>query len=241
LNKFESIHGYEHPYVTTDAVVFSVQSSEPSSYRKLPEMKLRVLLYKREEEPFRDKWCLPGGFLNIDELPEINIRRKLSEKSAVSNCWLEQLYTFCDVERDPRDRVISIAYLGLMKEEAANTLNGNSRWFVIQDCTDAGIRMCGRDVEITHKDIAFDHSRIIQTALSRMQGKIWYTDIAFNLLPAEFTLTQIQNVYEAILGMEYQPANFRRKIVDMVQETDRRTTDAGHRPAKIFIKKEIKT
>jgi len=73
-----------------------------------------------------------------------------------------------------------------------------------------------------------------------MQGKIWYTDIAFNLLPAEFTLTQIQNVYEAILCTEYQPANFRRKIADMVQETDKRTTDAGHRPAKIFIKKEIR-
>jgi len=219
----DSIFNYEHPFVCTDAVVFTIKTQEPDSYRKLPETSLRILLYKRDSEPHQNKWCLPGGFLNIDELPEDNIRRKLSVKTDVDKCWLEQLYTFCDLNRDPRARVISIAYLGLMNEAESMEYENKAVWFDVNT--------------ISESDLGFDHYNIIKIALERLKSKILYTNIIFNLLPDEFTLTQLQNVYETILGKKDQAANFRRKIIDMVQETDKYTSDKGHRPAKLYTKK----
>ena len=220
----DSILGYAHPFVCTDAVLFSIKTLEAGSYRKLPEISLRVLLYQRDSEPHRNKWCLPGGFLNIDELPEDNIRRKLSAKISVGGCWLEQLYTFCDLDRDPRARVISIAYLGLVNEADAEEFKGKAAWFDVK--------------AIAQTDVGFDHGNIVRIALERLQSKILYTNIVFNLLPEEFTLTQLQNVYETILGKKDQAANFRRKIIDMVRETNKYTGDKGHRPAKLYTKKE---
>ena len=219
----DSIFNYEHPFVCTDAVVFTIKTQEPDSYRKLPETSLRILLYKREAAPHQNKWCLPGGFLNIDELPEDNIRRKLSVKTDVNKCWLEQLYTFCNINRDPRARVISIAYLGLMNEAESMEYESKASWFDLN--------------AISEYDLGFDHYNILKIALERLRSKILYTNIIFNLLPEEFTLTQLQNVYETILGKKDQAANFRRKIIDMVQETDKYTSDKGHRPAKLYTKK----
>ncbi|MCL2529187.1 MAG: NUDIX domain-containing protein [Coriobacteriia bacterium] len=219
----QEIFEYEHPFVCTDAVIFTIQTKEPSSYRKLPEANLRVLLYQRESEPFKDTWCLPGGFLNIDELPEVNIQRKLFAKTEVDDCWLEQLYTFCDPKRDPRARVISIAYLGLIDEERSREFESKAKWFDTK--------------ELSQINFGFDHRHIAEVALERLQSKIQYTNIALHLLPKEFTLTQLQNVYEAILGKKDQAANFRRKVMNMVQETERYTADKGHRPAKLYIKK----
>ena len=216
----ESILNYEHPYVCTDTVVFTIKTQEPDSYRKLPDTSLMVLLYERDAEPFKGKWCLPGGFLDIDELPERNIRRKLLAKTDIDACWLEQLYTFCDIGRDPQARVVSIAYLGLMAEAESKKYTGKAVWFDARN--------------ISGPDLSFDHHRIIQTALERLRSKILYTDIVFNLLPEEFTLTQLQNVYETILGKKEIAANFRRKIKNMVQETDRHTSDKGHRPARLY-------
>lgn len=227
------IFDYEHPFVCTDAVVFRIDTQEADSYRKLPETKLSVLLYERPCEPFTGKWCLPGGFLNIDETPEDNIKRKLSEKSGLTNCYLEQLYTFCDVERDSRGRVISIAYLGLLSERDVQ-LNGE--WFTVTPL-DHQLTFQKGSLLLTEADFGFDHYHIIQKALERLRSKLSYSDIVFHLLPNEFTLTQIQNVYETIQGKKEQAANFRRKIADMVQETDRFTSEKGHRPAKIYIKK----
>ncbi|MCL2031728.1 MAG: NUDIX domain-containing protein [Methanomassiliicoccaceae archaeon] len=234
----DSIFDYEHPFVCTDAVIFTVKTEESDNYRKLPGTDLQILLYKRTAEPYRGKWCLPGGFLNIDEMPEDNIRRKMSEKSYVDECWLEQLYTFCDLKRDPRARVLSIAYLGLMNEAGAMKYEDKAVWFTV--VFDAGQKPTFRrgDLLLKSKDIGFDHLSIIEAALERMRSKILYTDIVFNLLPEEFTLTQLQNVYETILGKKDQAANFRRKIVDMVQETDRYTGDKGHRPARLYTKRK---
>lgn len=217
------IFEYEHPFVSTDVVVFTISTKEPDSYRKLPEASLKVLLYKRDSEPYKDTWCLPGGFLDIDELPEDNIRRKLSDKADVETCWLEQLYTFCSLDRDPRARVVSIAYLGLMDEARSRELSDKTAWLDVHKALKA--------------KLGFDHRRIVEVALERLRSKITYTDIAFNLLPEEFTLTQIQNVYEAILSKKDQPANFRRKIIDMVVETSKQTRDKGHRPARIYTRK----
>ncbi len=230
-----SIFDYEHPYVCTDATVFTIKTEEPDSYRKLPTSKLSILLYQRTDEPFKNKWCLPGGFLNIDEIPEDNIRRKLTDKTQVKECYLEQLFTFCDIKRDPRARVISITYLGLMNESESNKIKRN-QWF---DITISGeqLNFYHEGLSLTEQDFGFDHYSIIIKALERLQSKILYSDIIFNLLPNEFTLTQMQNIYETILGKKDTAANFRRKIFNFVQETDRYTSDKGHRPAKLFTKK----
>jgi 8-oxo-dGTP diphosphatase len=230
-----TIFDYEHPYVCTDATVFTIKTEEPDSYRKLPTPKLSILLYQRSDEPFKDKWCLPGGFLNIDELPEDNIRRKLNDKTQVKECYLEQLFTFCDVHRDPRARVISITYLGLMNESESKKIKRN-QWF---DMIIGGeqLKFYNQGLSLTEQDFGFDHYSIIVKALERLQSKILYSDIVFNLLPKEFTLTQMQNIYETILGKKDTAANFRRKICGFVQETGRYTSDQGHRPAMLFTKK----
>ena len=233
----DNIFNYEHPFVCTDAAVFTIKTQEPDSYRKLPETYLRILLYKRDAGPHQNQWSLPGGFLNIDELPEDNIRRKLSVKADVDKCWLEQLYTFCDLDRDPRARVLSIAYLGLMNEAESVKYENKATWFTVQFGAGRRPAFLSEGLVLSEPDFGFDHYSIIRAALERLQSKILYTNIIFNLLPEEFTLTQLQNVYEAILGKKDQAANFRRKIIDLVQETDRHTSDKGHRPAKLYTKK----
>jgi len=232
----DSIFNYEHPFVCTDAVVFTIKTNEPDSYRKLPETDLRILLYKRTVDPYQAKWCLPGGFLNIDEMPEDNIYRKISEKSHIDKCWLEQLYTFCDLHRDPRARVLSIAYLGLMNEAESAKFESKATWFKVQFSAGQPASFQNDELILSVADFGFDHYNIIKIALERLRSKILYTNIIFNLLPEEFTLTQLQNVYETILGKKDQAANFRRKIMDLVQETDRYTSDKGHRPAKLYTK-----
>ena len=230
------IFNYEHPFVCTDAVVFTVNAETPDSYRKLPEMQLKVLLYKREAEPHFDKWCLPGGFLNIDEMPEDNIRRKLSEKSDIGKCYLEQLYTFSDINRDPRARVVSISYLGLMNESESMKFTSGAKWFIVALQNNQISLTCGSET-IDKKDLGFDHFEIIETALERIRSKIQYSDIVFNLLPNEFTLTELQNVYEVIQNKKDSPANFRRKIINMVSETESYSGEKGHRPAKLYTRK----
>lgn len=224
------IFKYEHPFVCTDAVVFRIDTEEAGNYRKLPEAKLSVLLHRRTAEPFKDLWSLPGGFLNIDETPEDNIQRKLAEKSPITNCYLEQLYTFSDIDRDPRGRVISIAYLGLMVDKQSE-----GEWFTV---TTEGNQMTLQkgSKTLTEADFSFDHHFIIKTALERLRAKLSYSDLIFYLLPEEFTLTQLQNVYEAVQGKKELTANFRRKIAHMVQGTDRYTSEKGHRPAQLYTK-----
>ncbi|MCL2351500.1 MAG: NUDIX domain-containing protein, partial [Firmicutes bacterium] len=178
----DSIFEYDHPFVTTDAVVFTVSTHEPDSYRKLPLTNLSLLLYQRKESPFSDKWCLPGGFLNIDEIPEDNIRRKLTDKTNITQCYMEQLYTFCEIDRDPRARVISITYLGLMNESQASQVSGGSEWFNIR-FDGSPFTIANEEISLSEADFGFDHYSIIRTALERLQAKITYSDIIFHLLP----------------------------------------------------------
>lgn len=195
------------------------------------------MFYQRSFEPYNGKQCLTGGFLNINELPEDNIRQKLSLKTQVKECYLEQLFTFCEIDRYPRARVISIAYLGLMNEFESKKIQ-NNQWFDIEN-KDEDIIFVNKDITLSKDDFGFDHFQIIQKAIERLQSKILYMDIVFNLLPKEFTLTQMQNIYETILGKKDTAANFRRKISHLVQETDKYTSNMGHRPAKIFIKQQL--
>ena len=235
----DDIFNYEHPFVCTDAVVLTISTSEPDSYRKLPATGLNVLLYRRTTEPYQGKWCLPGGFLDVDETPEDNICRKIAEKSHIDQCWLEQLYTFCDPCRDPRARVLSIAYLGLMNEAESKRFDSESTWFNVLYNADGTISFQNGGLLIAEQDLGFDHYAIIRKAIERLRSKILYSDIIFHLLPEEFSLTQLQNAFEAIRGKKEQSANFRRKVLDMVRETGRRTSDKGHRPAQLYRQKEM--
>jgi len=214
---------FERPSVTVDILVMTVF-----------ERKLHLLLVRRSELPFAGKWALPGGFLKMDESAEEAAARIVLAKAGVSGAHLEQLYTFSSVDRDPRSRVLSIAYLatvpyGKLKFTAGDSVDTASIYAVdgIEgDGIDTGSEdaFAPNDSElvlaspdgsvITGGDLAFDHEKIIRTAVLRMRGKIGYTDLAFGFLedPSAFTLTELRHIYEAVLGRPLDVGNFRRTI-----------------------------
>jgi ADP-ribose pyrophosphatase YjhB (NUDIX family) len=267
---------YERPSVTVDMLVFTVTDEEKENYRKLPEKVLRLLMIKRGDHPSIGQWALPGGFITMDESLHKGALRELKEETNIDNIYMEQLYTWGDVGRDPRTRVISVSYMSLVDSKAldikASDDADDAKWFTVSSkvyqeqktVTEKGYilqklnklsltsdeetlsatvktiiivegKITKVDSEVVESNgIAFDHPKIIQYAIERLRNKIEYTNIAFNLMPEKFTLTELQQVYEVILDTELLKANFRRKISDMVIETDEYTKDAGHRPSKLF-------
>lgn len=267
---------YERPSVTVDMLIFTVTAEEAKNYRKLPEKVLRLLMIKRADHPYIGQWALPGGFVKMEESLEAAAARELMEETNIDGLYMEQLYTWGDVNRDPRTRVISTSYMSLVDSSAldikANDDAEDAKWFTVacrlseelKTVTDAGyiLRRVYR-LSLSNEDenlfahisivktvegkvtkverevlestgIAFDHAKLIEYGLERLRNKIEYTDIAFNLMPRLFTLTELQQVYEVILDTELLKANFRRKIAGMVAETNEYTRDAGHRPSKLF-------
>jgi 8-oxo-dGTP diphosphatase len=185
---------------------------------------LKVLLIQRGLEPFQGRWALPGGFVHMNESLEDAARRELQEETGLERVYLEQLYTFGDVERDPRGRVVSVAYYALVKlndhRVRAATDAREAGWFPVWDTP----------------SLAFDHDRILQAALARLKGKVRYQPIGFELLPAKFTLSQLQRVYEKILERELDKRNFRKKILSMefLVELDEVEQDVAHRAARLY-------
>lgn len=212
---------YAHIAVTVDAVVFGVMKNMSDNYRKLDNQSLKILLVKREEYPYKDCYALPGGFVPLEETLEDTLERTLEAKTGLKNIYSEQLYTFGRINRDPRMRIISCAYISLI--DAGKAKIYGAEWFDIE--------------EINEIPLAFDHNFIIEEAIKRMRGKINYTDIVFNMMPTEFTISQLQEVYEIILGEKLLAAAFRRTIADKIVETGKMTRNAGHRPSRIFVKK----
>ena len=204
---------YEKPSVTVDLVIFTLQDDV-----------LHLLVVKRGVKPFLGKWALPGGFLKMDESLEEAARRELEEETGVRHVYLEQLYTFGDVERDPRMRIITVAYTALVPRHEMHP----------RAATDAA------DVALVpaleHPPLAFDHDQIVQYALARFRNKIWHVPVAMRLLPETFTLTELQTVYEAILGEPLDKRNF-RKWVDaqgLVEPTHGVRSGGRHRPAALY-------
>ncbi len=267
---------YDRPSVSVDMLIFSVTDEEMKNYRKLPEKVLRLLMVKRGEHPFLGQWALPGGFVRMNESLDEAATRELKEETNIDNIYMEQLYTWGDVGRDPRTRVISVSYMSLVDSTTldikASDDADDAKWFTVscklyqeqKTVTEKGhtlqklfrlslnndennlsavikviktvegkITKVEREV-VESNGIAFDHAKIIEYGLERLRNKIEYTDIAFSLMPERFTLTELQQVYEIILDKELLKANFRRKIADMVIETDEYTENAGHRPSKLF-------
>lgn len=245
--------------VTTDILIFSVSDLPQDNYRKLGQKELSVLLVKRSDYPFKDKWCLPGGFVLIDEDLEEAPRRILKDETNLDSPYLEQLYTFGRVNRDPRMRVISVAYMALVDKLKINvSLVKNASWFrinVLEEDDEILVVLENEDERLSFKalkvlkedttdiyeykviqniNLAFDHAEVIVNGLYRLRNKIEYTDIVFNMMPRYFTLGELQQVYEVILGRKLLDPAFRRIIAKKVIKTDKVKTGGGHRPSLLY-------
>lgn len=204
---------YPHPAVTTDIVIFTIRQNA-----------LKVLLIKRALEPFQGCWALPGGFVEMDENLEQGARRELEEETGVANVYLEQLYTFGQPDRDPRERVITVAYYALIPSDKIE----------LKAATDAeGVGWFG--IEEVPK-LAFDHLEILHMAKQRLVAKLDYSTIAFQFMAAEFTLSELQQVHETILSEPIDKRNFRKKILalNVIEETSKEKREGPHRPAKLY-------
>lgn len=256
---------FEKLSMTTDILIMSVSSEETGNYRKLTEKKFSILLVKRDNYPFKDKWCLPGGFIGMTETLDEAAKRVLKNETNLKDIYIEQLYTFSDVKRDPRMRVVSTSYMALVdKNKLKDKLSSNASWFnvlMLEDdksyhvTLDNGIEEIKFVVEKTLRDLttdrydfkilkndklAFDHPLVIISGLERLKNKIEYTDIVFNMMPEYFTLGELQQVYEVILNKKLLDPAFRRIIANKVEKTDKVKTGGGHRPSALFRYKNKK-
>jgi 8-oxo-dGTP diphosphatase len=206
-------YAYARPALTVDCVVFGLDAGE-----------LKMLLVERGIEPFRGRWALPGGFVRVDETLEEAARRELREETGLERLFLEQLYSFGAVDRDPRERVVSVAYYALVKladhRVQAATDAASAAWFAVHDLP----------------RLAFDHEEISDVALARLRRKVRQEPIGFELLPAKFTLSQIQHLYEAILERPLDKRNFRKRLLalDLLEELDEVEQDVAHRAARLY-------
>lgn len=183
---------YERPALATDCAIFGFDGGE-----------LKLLLLKREKEPFENAWALPGGFVYMQETTEESAKRILMEKAGVKNVFIEQLFTFSRVDRDPRERIVSVSYFALVNKSQFELIAGRdtiqAEWFPVSKLPELG----------------FDHQEIVSLAIERLKGKVRYQPIGFELLDEKFTLSQLQLLYEAILQTPIDKRNFRKKITGM--------------------------
>ncbi len=204
---------YPRPSVTTDCVIFGFDGID-----------LNILLIERGIEPFKGQWALPGGFVKMNETTEECARRELEEETGVKDLFMEQLYTFSDVNRDPRGRVITVSYYALIRSTDFKVIGGDdasaARWFPIKQVP----------------TLAFDHDMILRIAHDRLKSKIRYQPVGFELLEEVFTIPQMQRLYEAILGIKLDRRNFNRKIMnlDILEPVETKIESNGHKGARQF-------
>jgi 8-oxo-dGTP diphosphatase len=209
----QKTRNYSRPAVTVDVVLFTVLDDH-----------LKVLLIRRKNPPFQDRWAIPGGFVGSRESLEEAAWRELKEETNVSGAYLEQLYTFGAPDRDPRTRVITVAYFSLICANLAHVRASDdardARWFSV------------RRLPL----LAFDHRKILDCALNRLRNKLGYSNIGFELLPEKFTLTELQRVYEIILGRKIDKRNFRKKLtqLNILRGSPERRMAGVHRPARLY-------
>lgn len=265
-----NIEDFERSSVTNDILIFTTEDKGEENNRKIPKKGLQILLVKRKSHPEKDKWALPGGFVDFDEGIDEGAIRKLKEKTGIDEVYLEQLYTFGDIDRDARTRVISVGNIALIDKEAIKSIKSDdTKWFwveksliqrtennkviineyklslisdeekivyrVLETIERSFTRKTSKSYELLGESsdkIAFDHFKMIDYGIDRLRNKVEYTPIAFNLLPRLFTVKELQYVYEAIMGREI--LNFRRKMGEMIIETDEVIEGKPFRPAKVF-------
>ena len=206
---------YERPGLTVDCVIFGLD---------LEAETLKVMLIERDVEPFAGVWAVPGGFVRREETLIEAATRELEEETGIAGVFLEQLYTFGDPDRDPRGWVVSVAYYALVSPEKhhlhATTDARQARWFPVTSLP----------------ALAFDHARIVDTALARLRGKLTYAPVGFELLPQKFTIKQLQKLYEIVLGRKLDNRNFRKKIfaMDVLKELGEMQKGVPHRAARLY-------
>lgn len=204
---------YPRPALTVDCVVFGLDDED-----------LKVLLIERDLEPFAGCWALPGGFVRVGESIDDAARRELAEETGLEKVFLEQLYTYGKPDRDPREHIVTVAHYALVRlsdhRVQAATDARRAAWFGIDDVP----------------KLAFDHPKILKTALERLQGKVRYQPIGFELLPQKFPLRALQHLYEVVLDRELDKRNFRKKILgmDLLEELEEIETDVAHRAARLY-------
>ena len=208
---------YPRPALTVDVVIFTIRSKQ-----------LQVLLVERKFPPFQGMAALPGGFIELDESLEDAAMRELAEETGVNTAYLEQLYTYGNVNRDPRDRVISVAYFAIipLNTQLQPDMNADvlrASWYPVNELP----------------SLAFDHGDILEYALRRLRYKLEYTAVGFELLPPDFTLSELQTIYEIILGESLDKRNFRRRILSAnIIEPTKHMKQGDGRPARLFRYKE---
>lgn len=209
----EKIYSYKypHPAVTTDCIIFGFDGA-----------KLKVLLIERGLEPYKGRWAFPGGFLKIDESAELCAKRELMEETGMVAEYMEQFHAFTEPNRDPRERVITIAYYALCKIQ---TVRGGddavkAQWFDIEDIP----------------QLAFDHDRILRHALSALRERLHFRPIGFDLLSEKFTMKELQLLYEAILDVKFDRANFAKKMLhfDLLVKLDETVWPTPKRKANLY-------
>lgn len=206
-------YDYPRPALTVDCVVFGLDAED-----------LKVMLIQRDVEPFSGQWALPGGFVRLEESLDEAAARELREETGLHDVFLEQLYTFGAVDRDPRGRVVSVAYYALVQLSShtvrAATDARNAAWFAVDDIP----------------PLAFDHHEIFATAHERLRGKVRYQPIGFELLPPKFPLRELQRLYELVLDRPLDKRNFRKKILamDILDELNEVEQDVSHRAARLY-------
>jgi 8-oxo-dGTP diphosphatase len=203
---------YPRPSVTVDVVIFTIKDND-----------LKVLLIKRAKAPFKDSWAIPGGFVRMNESLDEAAIRELGEETGVKNVYLEQLYSFGEVGRDPRGRVITIAYFALMNSEnmnlKASTDASEVSWFPINKLP----------------KLSFDHDKILSYAIKRLRWKFEYTTAAFSLLPKKFTLTHLQRLYEIVFNRKFDKRNFRKKIISLnILKEEEIQKNVSFRPPQLY-------
>ncbi len=212
-DKNKYTYEYPRPALATDCVIFGFDGGS-----------LKLLLTEREKEPFKNKWALPGGFVHEKETTDECAERILKEKAGIKNVFVEQLYTFSDADRDPRERVVSVSYFALVNKHQYELVAGRdtlkAEWFELADLP----------------KLAFDHSKIVKMAIQRLKGKVSYQPIGFELLNEKFTLSQLQALYEAILETNIDKRNFRKKIVSLgiLKALDEKEKNVAHKAARYF-------
>lgn len=208
-------YSHPRPAVTVDCVVFGID---------LKQDDLKVLLIQRDVPPFKGQWALPGGFVRMDENLDQAARRELFEETGIQKAYLEQLYTFGEVSRDPRGRVISVAYYALV----------NMKDHPLSAATDA--RRAEWASAASAPALSFDHKKILEMAIFRLKGKVFYEPVGFELLPKKFTLTNLRKVYEIILGKPLNDRNFRSAILrlGLVEALNEKEQDVPYRPAELY-------
>lgn len=210
--------GYEHPSVTVDLVIFTVNDDT-----------LKVMLIKRAEQPYLDHWSLPGGFLLAGESLEDAALRVLKEKAGVGNLYLEQLYTFGGPHRDPRARVITVAYVALIPwsnlDQPQSKKVADLKWCSIGQIP----------------KLAFDHKAILNYAVQRLRAKVTYSNIVYGLMSEQFRLSELQRMYEIILDEALDKRNFRKRMLasGLLQETGKKHLNGAHRPAMLYQFKKM--